>query len=96
MRDDERLPAAQHDVRDLAADDVVCYPNCFVPVELVAQPRVFRTEGVSFRGPSHDQGEVRHHVKVLVDGRNIKDRRKLTDRIKADSEVYVFQALSGG
>jgi hypothetical protein len=43
-----------------------------------------------------DQGEVRHHVKVLVDGRNIKDRRKLTDRINADSEVYVFQALSGG
>jgi hypothetical protein len=43
-----------------------------------------------------DQGEVRHHVKVLVDGANIKDRRKLTDRIKPDSEVYVFQALSGG
>jgi molybdopterin synthase sulfur carrier subunit len=43
-----------------------------------------------------DQGEVRHHVKVLVDGRNIKDRRKLTDRIKIDSEVYVFQSLSGG
>lgn len=43
-----------------------------------------------------DQGEVRHHVKVLVDGRNIEDRRKLSDRIKNDSEVYVFQALSGG
>jgi hypothetical protein len=43
-----------------------------------------------------DQGEIRHHVKVLVDGLNIKDRRKLTDHIKPDSEVYVFQALSGG
>jgi sulfur-carrier protein len=43
-----------------------------------------------------DQGEVRHHVKVLVDGRNIKDRRKLSDHINHDSEVYVFQALSGG
>lgn len=43
-----------------------------------------------------DQGEVRHHVKVLIDGRNIKDRRKLTDRINNNSEVYVFQALSGG
>ena len=43
-----------------------------------------------------DQGEVRHHVKVLVDGRNITDRRKLSDRINSDSEVYVFQALSGG
>ena len=43
-----------------------------------------------------DQGEVRHHVKVLIDGRNIKDRRKLTDRLTINSEVYVFQALSGG
>ena len=43
-----------------------------------------------------DQGEGRHHVKVLVDGHNIRDRRKLTDRLNNDSEVYVFQALSGG
>lgn len=43
-----------------------------------------------------DQGEVRRHVKVLVDGRNIQDRRKLTDPIDLASEVYVFQALSGG
>jgi molybdopterin converting factor small subunit len=43
-----------------------------------------------------DQGEVRHHVKVLVDGRNIKDRQTLSDRINSDSEVHVFQALSGG
>ncbi len=43
-----------------------------------------------------DQGGVRHHVKVLVDGRNIQDRRKLTDRINSNSEVYIFQALSGG
>ena len=43
-----------------------------------------------------NQGEVRQHVKVLVDGANIRDRRKLTDRLNPDSEVYVFQALSGG
>jgi len=43
-----------------------------------------------------DQGEVRHHVKVLVDGRNLRDRRKLTDDIQNNSQVYVFQALSGG
>lgn len=43
-----------------------------------------------------DQGEVRHHVKVLIDGRNLRDRRKLTDSIRNDSQVYVFQALSGG
>lgn len=43
-----------------------------------------------------NQGEVRHHVKVLVDGRNLRDRRKLMDSLNPDSEVYVFQALSGG
>lgn len=43
-----------------------------------------------------DQGEVRHHVKILVDGRNVRDRRKLTDHLSSDSDVYVFQALSGG
>lgn len=43
-----------------------------------------------------NQGEVRHHVKVLVDGVNIRDRRNLGDSLKPDSEVYVFQALSGG
>ena len=43
-----------------------------------------------------NQGEVRHHVKVLVDGRNLRDRRKLTDHLQHNSEVYVFQALSGG
>jgi DNA polymerase I-like protein with 3'-5' exonuclease and polymerase domains len=43
-----------------------------------------------------NQGEVRHHVKVLVDGANIRDRRKLTDCLNPDSEVHVFQALSGG
>jgi sulfur-carrier protein len=43
-----------------------------------------------------DQGEVRHHVKVMVDGRNIRDRMKLSDRLDPDSQVHVFQALSGG
>jgi molybdopterin synthase sulfur carrier subunit len=43
-----------------------------------------------------DQGEVRKHVKVLVDGRNIKDRRRQSDELEPNSRVHVFQALSGG
>jgi hypothetical protein len=43
-----------------------------------------------------DQGEVRKHIKVLVDGRNLRDRRRLSDALDAHSEVYVLQALSGG
>ena len=43
-----------------------------------------------------DQGHVRHHVKVLVDGINLADRATLGDKLSADSQVHVFQALSGG
>jgi hypothetical protein len=43
-----------------------------------------------------DQGEVRKHVKVLVDGVNLRDRARQSDALGADSDVYVFQALSGG
>ncbi|HEY5567635.1 MAG TPA: MoaD/ThiS family protein [Gammaproteobacteria bacterium] len=43
-----------------------------------------------------DQGEVRKHIKVFVDGRNLLDRARLSDPLDGDSEVYVFQALSGG
>jgi hypothetical protein len=43
-----------------------------------------------------DQGHVRHHVKVLVDGINLTDRAGLSDMLKPDSQVHVFQALSGG
>ena len=43
-----------------------------------------------------DQGAVRRHVAVFVDGVQINDRRRLTDALGAESEIYVFQALSGG
>ena len=43
-----------------------------------------------------DQNEVRTHVVVFVDGTAVKDRRKLTDPVRPDSEIFVMQALSGG
>lgn len=43
-----------------------------------------------------DQGGVRHHVKIMIDGRNIKDRDKLSDKLEPASRIHVFQALSGG
>lgn len=44
----------------------------------------------------NDQGQVRKHMLVLVDGRPIRDRVRLSDELDPDSEVFVFQALSGG
>lgn len=43
-----------------------------------------------------DQGTVRRHVTVFIDGTPIADRVGLTDPLRPDSEVHVLQALSGG
>lgn len=43
-----------------------------------------------------DQGALRHHMMVFVDGEPITDRAGLADPVRATSEVYVMQALSGG
>ena len=43
-----------------------------------------------------DQGVLRRHVAVYVNGAPVRDRIGLTDPIGRRDEVYVFQALSGG
>ena len=43
-----------------------------------------------------EQGHVRRHVVIYVDGRRIADRQRLTDPVTATGEICVFQALSGG
>jgi len=43
-----------------------------------------------------DQGEVRKHVAVFVDGRLIVDRRRMSDAVPDGAEIFVMQALSGG
>ncbi len=43
-----------------------------------------------------DQGALRRHMMVFVDGQQIRDRDRLSDPVGPASEVYVMQALSGG
>ena len=43
-----------------------------------------------------DQGALRKHVVVFVDGLSVLDRERLSDPVEPTSEVYVMQALSGG
>jgi sulfur-carrier protein len=43
-----------------------------------------------------DQGSLRKHVTVFVDGRRVADRTNLSDPVGDTSEVHVLQALSGG
>ena len=41
-------------------------------------------------------GQLREHVNVFLNGEMIVDREKLGDSLKADDEVYIMQAISGG
>ena len=43
-----------------------------------------------------EQGHLRQHVAVWVDGERAQDREGLSDPLSADSEVHILQALSGG
>lgn len=43
-----------------------------------------------------DQGRLRQHVVVFVNGTLIEDRTGLTDPVDPQSELFVMQALSGG
>ena len=43
-----------------------------------------------------DQGALRRHVIVYVNGEPVSDRIGLTDPVGPRDEIYVFQALSGG
>jgi len=43
-----------------------------------------------------DQGAVRRHMIIFVDGRPVEDRRTLSDPVAENAEIYVMQALSGG
>ncbi|MCI0341795.1 MAG: MoaD/ThiS family protein [Planctomycetales bacterium] len=43
-----------------------------------------------------DQGALRHHVVVFVDGEAVRDRERLSDPVTPAAEITVLQALSGG
>ena len=43
-----------------------------------------------------EQGALRKHMGIIVDGVVLADRDKLSDAVEPDSTVYVLQALSGG
>jgi sulfur-carrier protein len=43
-----------------------------------------------------DQGSLRKHVVVFIDGTRVQDRERLSDAVRPDSEIHVLQALTGG
>lgn len=43
-----------------------------------------------------DQGHLRRHITVFLNGDQISDRSELTDAVGEGDEILVMQALSGG
>jgi molybdopterin synthase sulfur carrier subunit len=43
-----------------------------------------------------EQGELRKHMAIFLNGAMIRDKVGLSDAVQADTELYVMQALSGG
>ena len=77
------------------------YPQ-LQPLELAASTVVEIIEAVEEKYPGiksylvDDQGSLRKHVNVFVNGELIHDREKLLDTVEPNAEVYIMQALSGG
>jgi molybdopterin converting factor small subunit len=43
-----------------------------------------------------EQGALRRHMAIIVDGRILADRGKLSDPVEDGATIHVLQALSGG
>ena len=43
-----------------------------------------------------NQGQLRKHMTIAIDGKTIIDRIRLSDKVNPDSEIFIMQALSGG
>ena len=43
-----------------------------------------------------DQGRLRHHMAIFIDGQQLQDRDHLSDAVAPGAVIDVVQALSGG
>ena len=43
-----------------------------------------------------DDGGLRKHMNIFLNGQQIRDRRRLSDPVCDRDELYIMQALSGG
>lgn len=76
---------------------VACPPTVAEGDTVAAVLAAVFAENVKARGyVLDDQGALRQHMLVFVDGSPVRDRRGLSDAVTAHSDIHVMQALSGG
>lgn len=57
---------------------------------------VFRTNQRARGYVLDEQGALRRHMIIFIDGAPIRDRVALSDEVPDGAEIHVMQALSGG
>lgn len=57
---------------------------------------VFQENPSARRYVLDDQGALRKHMAIFIDGTLVRDRTHLSDAVPEGAAVHVFQALSGG
>ncbi len=76
---------------------LACLPRAVSGQTVAAALQAVFADNPALRGyVLNDQGQLRQHVAVFVDGHMIGDRIHLTDPVNESSEIFVVQALSGG
>lgn len=56
----------------------------------------FRTNARARGYVLDDQGRLREHMSIFINGEQLRDRVRLSDAVPADGVLDVIQALSGG
>ena len=76
----------------------VSCPTCEVPGTTVADvlASYFRQHPQARGYVLDDQGRLRHHMAVFIDGAQLRDRDALSDPVAPAAVVDLIQALSGG
>lgn len=77
------------------------FPNLKdTPVQNDTLPGVLQTIDRQYPGIQSyivdEQGALRKHVNIFIDGELISDRETLGDSFNENSEIFIMQALSGG
>ena len=82
-------------------DNIQRHVNC--PTRVVDGARVCEVLDAYFQANAQargyvldEQGRLREHMAIFVNGGQLRDRDGLTDPVPADGVVDVIQALSGG